>query len=114
AAAQDDQVRKRDPLSAAVELLLDFLEVRQNLREVGRLVDFPAFLRRQANARPVRSAAFVAAAERGRRGPGGGHQLRRAEPGREDLRLKLRDLLLPDQRMIDGRNWVLPQLRRGD
>ena len=55
-----------------VELLLDFLQRPQHLRQFGRLVDFPILLRRQADARPVRPAALVAAAERGRRRPGAG------------------------------------------
>ena len=91
APAQNDHVGERDLLPAglrAVEILLDFLESRQNLRELGRLVDFPILLRRQANARPVRATAFVGAAERGRRSPGGCHQLRNGQSGCEDLGLE--------------------------
>ncbi len=117
APTQNDHVRERDLLPAglrAVEILLDFLEDRQDLREFGRLVDFPVLLRRKANARPVRSTAFVGAAERGRRSPGGCHQLRNGQSGCEDLGLELSDVLLPDQFMIDGGDGVLPQLRRGN
>ncbi len=69
APAQNDHVRERDLLAAglrAVEALLDFLESLQDLLELGRLVDFPILLRRQADARPVRSTAFVGATEGGR------------------------------------------------
>ena len=66
AAAQNDQVGKRNLLPArlrAVEFLLDRLQLLKNLRQFGRLVDFPILLRRQANARAVGPAALVAAAE---------------------------------------------------
>ena len=67
AAAQNDQVSQRNPLPTGlrgVEFLLDALQLLKNLRQFGRLVDFPILLRREANARPVCPAALVAAAER--------------------------------------------------
>ena len=78
AAAQNDQVSKRDLLPTglrAVEILLDRLQRPKNLRQLGRLVDFPILLRREANARPVSPAALVAAAERDSRRPGRRDQL---------------------------------------
>ena len=45
AAAENDQVGERDLLAAGVELLLDRFELRQHLRQLGRLVDFPILLR---------------------------------------------------------------------
>ena len=96
------------PRLRAVELLLDRFELRQHLGQFSRLVDFPVLLRRQADARAVGAAALVAAAEgRGRR-PGGRHQLRDRQAGREDLGLQRGDVLLVDQRVIDGGNRVLP------
>ena len=67
AAAQNDQVRQRHLLPAglrAVEILLDRFQLLEDLRQFGRLVDFPILLRREANARAIRPAALVAAAER--------------------------------------------------
>ena len=62
--------------TAAVELLLDRFELAEHLRQLGRLVDLPVLLRREADARAVGAAALVGAAEgRGRR-PGGRDQLR--------------------------------------
>ncbi len=116
AAAQNDQVSQRElrpffPIGpGAVELLLDRLQFLEDLRQFGRLVDFPILLWREANARPVRPAALVGAAERRRRGPGSRNQLGDRQSGLEDLRLKSRNVLLPDQFMIHGGNRVLPQL----
>src|SRR5437879_7077399 len=56
AAAQNDQVSKRDLLPPAaiglraVEILLDRLQRPQNLGQFGRLVHFPILLWREANA----------------------------------------------------------------
>src|ERR1700678_3024330 len=72
-ASQNDQVSKRNLLPVrlgAVEILLDRLQRLKNLRQLRRLVDFPILLRRQTNARPVRSTALVAAAVGRRRRPG--------------------------------------------
>src|SRR5262249_25721305 len=89
APSQNDDVLQRHLLLAAgaVDLLLIFLERRQNLRQLGWLVGFPTLLRRKADACPVGPAAFVAAAEARRRGPGGGHQLRDRQPRGENFRL---------------------------
>ena len=114
AAAEHDQVSQRDFLLAglrAVELLLDRFQRRQDLRQFGRLVDFPVLLRREANARAVRPAALVAAAERGRRRPGRRDQLGDRQSGCEDLGLQRGDVLLSDQFVIDGGNRVLPDQR---
>src|SRR4029077_19205939 len=74
ATGQHDQGGERDFLAAGlrtVELALDALQGLERLLQLGRLVDFPCLLRRQANARAVRAAALVGAAEGGRRRPGG-------------------------------------------
>ena len=85
--------------------------VCKDLRQFGRLVDFPILLRREANARPVRAAALVAAAERCRRRPGRRDQLGDGKSGCEDLGLQSSNVLLPDQFMIHCGNGVLPQQR---
>ena len=65
------------PVCAAVEVGLDPLERRQHRRQLGRVVDLPVLLRREADAGAVGAAALVAVAE-GRRGrPRGRDQLRR-------------------------------------
>jgi hypothetical protein len=79
AAAQHDQVGQRDlscRRTARVEVLLDAFQRCQHLGQLGRLVDLPVLLRRQADARAVGAAALVAAAEGGGRRPGGRDQLR--------------------------------------
>src|ERR1022692_2869041 len=61
AAAQNDQVSKRDLLPAglrAVEILLDRLQLLKDFGQFGRLVDFPILLRGEANACPVGTAAL--------------------------------------------------------
>ena len=66
ATAQNNQVGKRDLLSTglrAVEIRLDRLKRLKNLRQLGRLVDFPILLRREADARAVSPAPLVAPAE---------------------------------------------------
>ena len=66
AAGQNDQVSQRYPLAARlffVKRALDALQSLQHLRQLGRLVDFPILLRRQANAGPVGAAAFVGTTE---------------------------------------------------
>ena len=114
AAAQNDQVGKRDLLAAAVlatiEVLLDLLQRAENLREHSRLVHFPILLRLEANACTVRSAALVRAAEGRRRSPGSRDQLGDRQTGGEDLALERSNLRLADQRMIHGRHRVLPDL----
>ncbi len=96
APAQHDQVGERDLLPArlrAVELLLDRLQGLQHLPQFGRLVDLPVLLRREADARPVRSTALVGAAEGRRRRPGGRDQLGDGQARREDLALEGSDVL---------------------
>jgi hypothetical protein len=105
ATAENDQVGKRNLLA---EFLLDRFELLQNRLELIGLVDLPVLLRAEANARTVRAAALVGAAEcRGRR-PGGRDQLRHRHAGGENLRLQHRDVLLSDQPVIDRRDRVLP------
>ena len=62
ATGQHDQVRQRDLLAArlgAVERALDAFQRLEHLGQLGRLIDFPILLRRQANAGAVRAAALV-------------------------------------------------------
>src|SRR5262249_17551039 len=98
-AAEDDQIGERDFLAPSVALLLDRLELLQDGLELSRLVDLPVLLRREANARAVRSATLVGAAERRRRRPGGRNELGNRQAGRENLCLQRGDLRLSDQRV---------------
>ena len=71
-AGQHDEIGERDLLAAcgrAVEFLLDAFERLQHLRELRRLIDLPILLRRQPDARAIRAAAHVGAAEGRRRRP---------------------------------------------
>ena len=96
AAAQHDQVGERDLRAARGlrrELLPDRLERGQHLRQLRGLVDRPVVLRREADAGAVGAAALVGAAERRRRGPGGGDELRDRQSAGEDPLLEGRDVL---------------------
>ena len=65
-AAEYYQVGKRDLLPSrgrSVEVFLDCFKLSQHLRQFSRLVDLPVLLRRETNARAVRSTAFIRAAE---------------------------------------------------
>ncbi len=111
AAREHDQVGKGDFLPAglrSVEPLPDLFERRQHLRQLGRLVDLPILLRREADARAVRATALVGAAEGRRRRPGGRDQLRHRQPRSQHLALERGDVLLIDQLLVDGRDGVLP------
>ena len=98
----------------AVEVRLDLLEDRQHRGQLGRAVDLPVPLRGQADPRPVGPAAHVGAAEARRRRPGGGDQLGDGQPRVEEPALERRDVLGPDQLVVDRRDGVLPQLRLRD
>ena len=111
ATGQHDQVGERDLLAAgcgAVERALDAFESLEHLRELGRLVDGPIFLRREAKASAVRAAALVGTAERGGRCPGGGNQLGDRQTGRQDFFLERGDVRGVDQLVIHGGDRVLP------
>ncbi len=111
ATGQNDQVRQGYLLAAgryAVERALDALQGLEHLRQLGRLVDFPILLRRQAKAGAVGAAALVGATEGGRRGPGGRNQLRHGQATSQDLALERSDVLCLNQLVIDGRDGVLP------
>jgi hypothetical protein len=65
-APQNNQVSERNFLTlllCSVECGLNFFEDGQDLRELGGLIDFPIFLRSEANACPVSAATFVAPSE---------------------------------------------------
>ena len=96
------------PDCRAVELLLDALKGLEHLRQLGRLVDFPVLLRREANTRPVRTAALVGATEGGGRRPGGRHQLGYGQPRSQDLALEGGNVLRINQLVIDRGDGVLP------
>ena len=114
AAAQHDQVRERDALAAglrSVECRLHRLQRLQHTGQLGRLVDRPVLLRRQADTRPIGPTALVAATESGGRGPSRRDQLRNRQPAGQQLRLQRGDVLRVDQRVVDGGHRVLPQQR---
>ena len=108
AAGQNDQIGQRNFLASFgrfVERALDAAECLQHFRQLFRLVDFPIFLRREANARAVRAAALVGAAERGRRRPGGGNQLRDGQAGRENFCFQRRRFPLRRSICDSPREW---------
>ena len=72
------------------------------------LVDRPVLLRRQRDARAIGAAALVAAAEGRSRGPGGGYQFGDRQAGVGDLLLQRVDVARFDQRVVHGRDRVLP------
>ena len=90
---------------------MDAFEARQYLGQLGGLVRFPVFLRRQADTCTVGSAALVRATEGGRRGPGGRHQFGDGQPRGQHLGLQIRDVLGVNQWVVDGRDRVLPDQR---
>src|SRR6185436_4097300 len=111
ATGQHDQVGQRDFLAARlsfVELVLDALQRLEDLCQLGGLVDLPVLLRREANARAVRSSSLVGATECGRRRPGRRYQLRDGQPRRQDLALEGGNILFIDQLVIGRRDRVLP------
>ena len=75
----------------------DSLQRLQHRGKLGRVVDLPVLLRRQAHARPVGAAALVGAAERGGRGPRRRNQLRGGQARGEDSPLQVGDVGLADQ-----------------
>ena len=91
ASAENNQVSQRDLLR---EILLDPLERPKHFFELSGLVRFPILLRREANARSVRSTALVGAAEGRGRGPGRGDELGNRQARGENLRLQHRNILL--------------------
>ena len=111
AAGQHDQIGERDLLAAGlsrVELPLDALQRLQHLRQLGRLIDCPILLRRETDARTVRAAALVGAAEGRRRRPRRGYELRDAAVPRPGSCLERGDVLRIDQLVIHCGNRVLP------
>ena len=111
-ATQHDQVRQRHLLAALlrpVEGPLHAFQRRQHLGQFGRLVDLPALLRRQADARPIGAAALVGVAEGRCRGPGGGDQLRYRKPRAEDRGFQRDNVGRVGHRVRHRRDRVLPE-----
>ena len=100
----------------AVEVLLDLPRgVCSTFGELGRLVDLPVLLRREADPRAVGAAALVGAAEASpptprRWRPAG----RSTGPEARIFALEGGDVLLADQLVVDRGDRVLPQLRLRD
>lgn len=103
--AQHDHVRQGD---VGVRGVFDLLEFVDHLEHAGALVDVPAGLRFEPDARTVGAAAVVGLAVSAGRGPGGAHQLLGGEAGVGDLLLEGGDLLVVDQRPLVLRYRVLP------
>ncbi len=110
--AQHDHVRQGDFAAAEqppfVEVGADLFQRRQHLIQLFRVVHRPVLLRRQRDPAAVGAAAQVGTPEGGGGGPGGAHQLRHGEPGREDFLFKVFRVALGDQLVIHFRNRVLP------
>src|SRR5262249_22957041 len=102
---------ERDLLAAAllqIELELEALEGLEHLGELLGIVGFPVLLWRKANACAIGAATLVAAAERGRRGPGRTDEFGDREARGQHLGLERGRIRVVDQRMIDRRHWILP------
>ena len=117
AAAEHDEVGDGDLLAArcrAVEGSLHTLEGRDDLGELGRLVDLPVLLGGEPDAATVGTAALVGATEGRGRGPGRGDELGDREAGGEDAGLEAGNVCGVDGGVVGGRDRVLPDedLRR--
>ena len=111
ATRQHDQVGKRDLLAthqSGIERLADRLQHLEHGTQLLRLVDRPVLLRRESQPRAVGAAPLVGAAEAGRGRPGRRNQLRHRQARRQHFLLEGGDVLLIDQRMVDGGDRVLP------
>jgi hypothetical protein len=97
ASAQDDQIGQGDLLAAGglrpVEVLLDLFERVQDLAQLGRGVDLPVPLRRQADPCAVGAAALVRASEAGSRCPRRRDELGNRQPRLEDRALEGGDVV---------------------
>ena len=91
------------PACALLNACLDALQRAQHRRQLVGVVDLPAVLRLEADARAVGAAALVAAAERRGRRPRGRDQLRDRQARGEDLRLERGDVVGVDQLVVDRR-----------
>ena len=108
---KNDEVGERDFLAAflrGVEVFLNGFELGEHLGQFSWLVDFPVFLRLEADACAVGAAAFVTATEGRGRGPRGVDELRDRQAGSQDLGLQRGDVLVVDEFMIDGGDGILP------
>ena len=116
-AAEHDQIGERDLFSigaAGVELAVDLFKRSEAPREPGRIIDRPVFLGREANAGPVGTAPLVAPTKRRGRGPGGRDEIGDRELRREHDPFEFGHVLRGDQRVINRRHGILPELRRRD
>ena len=80
----------------------------QHLGQLGRLVGLPVFLRRKANTGTVRAAALVACAEARGRSPCRGYQFAHAQAAGKHPGLEVDHVLSVNQRVLGGRDRVLP------
>ena len=111
AAGENDEVGERDFLAAflrTVEVFLNGLELGEYLCQFSWLVDFPIFLRLEADASAIGAAALVAPTEGRGRSPGGVDELRDRQTGSQDFGFQRFDVLVVNEFMIDGGNGVLP------
>ncbi|MNC16138.1 hypothetical protein D3C75_639860 [compost metagenome] len=112
ATGEHDQVGQGDFLAIglrAIELVLDAFEFGQHIGQLLWLVGLPGLLRCQAQTPAVGTAALVGATEAGSRRPSCRYKLRDRQAGRQHLAFQARHVTVIDQRMIDGRDRVLPQ-----
>ena len=75
AAQLAESIQRLFAAARSVEVILNSLQCREHLRQLGRLIDLPVFLRREPDAGAIRATALVRATEGGCRGPGSGNQL---------------------------------------
>ena len=113
--SEDDQIGHRHGLARTDERCPDAFERLEHSAQLRGIVDLPVVLRCEAKTCPVGPAALVAVAERRRRRPCRGHQLRDGQPGGEHRRLQDGNVVVVDQFVVEGGYRVLPdQLLAGD
>ncbi len=115
--AEDDEVGEGDAFFTAlgvIEFRLDLLIGGESFGELSWFIDGPVFLGCESDTGAVGAAAFITAAEGGGGGPGGGDELLVGDAGLEDGGLEFLGVFVGDQRVIDGRDGILPELGGGN
>ena len=105
AAAEHDQVGERHLLAAGwAPLKSGWIRssFASTVGQLGRLVDLPVLLRREADPRAVGATALVGAAEAGGRRPRGGDQLRDGRPDARICSLSAAMSCVADQVVVDA------------